>query len=195
MDKSTMENPYQPCPSTTASSIYSSTYDQMDAEFNCPRVVSTLGISTYVLGIGFGPMFLGPLSEFFGRRPIYLIAWTLYVLWIIPQALAHNIVTMIVARLFDGLAGSAFLAVSGGTVGDLFSRDELQAPMLFYSLVQFLGPALGPVLGGFINYHANWRWTYYVLLSWAFIQLVLIVFLVPETYRECSFTPRPWLGC
>ncbi|KAM6524517.1 hypothetical protein FALCPG4_010127 [Fusarium falciforme] len=168
---------------TTASSIYSSTYAQMDAEFNCSRIVSTLGISTYVLGIGFGPMFLGPLSEFFGRRLIYLIAWTLYVLWIIPQAVAHNIATMVVARLFDGLAGSAFLAVSGGTVSDLFNRDELQAPMLFHSLVQFLGPALGPVLGGFINSHANWRWTYYVLLIWAFIQLVLVVFLVPETYH------------
>ncbi|KAM6515581.1 hypothetical protein FSOLCH5_009806 [Fusarium solani] len=168
---------------TTASSIYSSTYAQMDAEFNCSRIVSTLGISTYVLGIGFGPMFLGPLSEFFGRRLIYLIAWTLYVLWIIPQAVAHNIATMVVARLFDGLAGSAFLAVSGGTVSDLFNRDELQAPMLFYSLVQFLGPALGPVLGGFINSHVNWRWTYYVLLIWAFIQLVLVVFLVPETYH------------
>jgi MFS family permease len=52
----------------------------MDAEFHWSRLVSTLGISTYVLGIGVGPMFLGPLSEFFGRRPIYLVAWTLYVL-------------------------------------------------------------------------------------------------------------------
>ncbi len=167
----------------------------MDVEFNCSRIVSTLGISTYVLGIGFGPMFLGPLSEFFGRRPIYLIAWTLYVLWIIPQAVAHNIATMIVARLLDGLAGSAFLAVSGGTVSDLFSRDELQAPMLFYSLAQFLGPALGPVLGGFMNSHVNWQWTYYVLLIWASIQLVLIVFFVPETYRECSFIPQLLLDC
>jgi MFS family permease len=96
---------------------------------------------------------------------------------------------MIVARLFDGLAGSAFLAVSGGTVGDLFGRDELQAPMLLYSLTQFLGPAIGPVLGGFINSSVSWRWTYYVLLIWAGVQLVLIVAFVPETYRECVFHP------
>ncbi len=166
----------------------------MDGEFNCSRIVLTLGISTYVLGIGFGPMFLGPLSEFFGRRPIYVIAWPLYVLCIIPQAVAHNITTMIVARLFDGLAGSAFLAVSGGTVGDLFNRDELQAPMLLYSLVQFFGPAVGPVLGGFINSHVDWRWTYYVLLVWAFIQLVLIVVLVPETYREGPSIPSVAAG-
>lgn len=167
----------------------------MDAEFNCSRTVSTLGISTYVLGIGFGPMFLAPLSEAFGRRPIYLFAWILYVLWIIPQAVAHNIATMIVARLFDGLAGSAVLAVSGGTVSDLFSRDELQAPMLFYSLVQFLGPALGPVLGGFINSYVNWRWTYYFLLICAFVQLMLVVFFVPETYRECLSILHSRLDC
>jgi MFS family permease len=57
--------------------------------------------------------------------------------------------------------------------------------MLLYSLVPFVGPALGPVLGGFINFSVNWRWTYYVLLIWTFAQLVLIVFFVPETYREC----------
>jgi multidrug resistance protein len=130
-------------------------------------------------------MFLGPLSEFFGRRPIYLISWTLYFIWIIPQAVTRNIATMIVARFFDGIAGSAFLAVSGSTISDLFTREELQAPMLLYSLAPFVGPALGPVLGGFINFSVNWRWTYYVLLIWTFAQLVLIVFFVPETYCEC----------
>ncbi len=167
----------------------------MDAEFNCSRIVSTLGLSTFVLGISLGPMFLGPLSEFFGRRPIYLISWTLYFIWIIPQAVARNIATMIVARFFDGLAGSAFLAVSGGTISDLFTREELQAPMLLYSLAPFVGPALGPVLGGFINFSVNWRWTYYVLLIWTFAQLVLIVFFVPETYRECLLIRQLWRAC
>ncbi|KAH6678831.1 major facilitator superfamily transporter [Plectosphaerella plurivora] len=168
---------------TAASSIYTSTYAQMDAEFHSSRIVSTLGLSTFVLGISLGPMFLGPLSEFFGRRPIYLVSWSAYLIWIIPQAVARNIATMIVARFFDGLAGSAFLAVSGGTVSDLFTRQDLQGPMLLYSLAPFIGPAVGPAVGGFINYNANWRWTYYVLLIWTFIQMLMIVFFVPETYH------------
>ncbi|KAK6223638.1 major facilitator superfamily transporter [Colletotrichum tabaci] len=168
---------------TAASSIYTSTYAQMDAEFGNSRIVGTLGLSVFVLGISLGPMFLSPLSEFYGRRPIYIVSWSMYVVWIIPSAVAKNIATMIVARFLDGLSGSAFLAVSGGTVSDLFARHELQAPMLMYSLAPFIGPCIGPLIGGFVNYNANWRWTYYVMIIWAFALLVAIGVFVPETYH------------
>ncbi|UKZ76624.1 hypothetical protein TrVFT333_004331 [Trichoderma virens FT-333] len=168
---------------TCASSIYTSTYVQMEAEFHNVREVSDLGLSTFVLGIAVGPMLLSPLSEFYGRRPIYLVSWSMYLIWLIPSAVAKNIATMIVARFFDGLAGSTFLTVSGGTVGDLFGRHELQLPMAVFSIAPFVGPALGPLLGGFINYFTHWRWTYYVLLIWAGVMWVAIVLLVPETYH------------
>uniref|UniRef100_A0A8H7NQ59 Major facilitator superfamily (MFS) profile domain-containing protein n=1 Tax=Bionectria ochroleuca TaxID=29856 RepID=A0A8H7NQ59_BIOOC len=169
---------------TSASSIYGSTYAQMEAEFGNSRIVSTLGLSMFVLGISLGPMLLSPLSEFYGRRPIYLVSWTMYIIWLIPQAVAKNIPTVIVGRFFDGLSGSAFLAVSAGTVGDLFNRDGLQGPMLMFSLAPFVGPAIGPVMGGFINYFTDWRWTYYVLLIWAFVIWLCIIFLVPETHHS-----------
>ncbi|RFU74475.1 major facilitator superfamily transporter [Trichoderma arundinaceum] len=168
---------------TCASSIYTSTYTQMEAEFHNSHEVSILGLSTFVLGIAVGPMMLSPLSEFYGRRPIYLVSWTMYVIWLIPSAVAKNIATMLVARFFDGLAGSAFLTVSGGTVGDLFARNELQMPMAVFSIAPFIGPSLGPILGGFINYYAHWRWTYYVLLIWAGVMWFAIVLIVPETYH------------
>lgn len=44
-------------------------------------------------------------------------------------------------------------------------------------------PELGPLVGGFINQHTSWRWTFYVMLIWAGAQLAAIVFLVPETYH------------
>ncbi|KAH6995307.1 major facilitator superfamily domain-containing protein [Ilyonectria destructans] len=168
---------------TCASSIYTSTYSGMQKDFHNSRIVSVLGLSTFVLGVSFGPMFLSPLSEFYGRRPIYLVTWTMYVVLLIPQAVAKNIATIIIFRFFGGFAGSAFLAVSGGTVGDLFSKNELQAPMALFSVAPFMGPSLGPLLGGFINYNVGWRWTYYVLIIWSFVVWMAIIFLVPETYH------------
>ena len=47
---------------------------------------------------------------------------------------------MLVARFFDGVAGSAFLSVAGGTVGDMFARHELQAPMMIFTGMSKLGP-------------------------------------------------------
>ena len=52
---------------------------------------------------------------------------------------------MVVARFFNGVAGSGFLSVAGGTVGDLFDRSELAAPMMLYTASPFLGPEIGPL--------------------------------------------------
>lgn len=137
----------------------------------------------FILGLGIGPMLLGPLSEFYGRRPIYLASFTFFLIWIIPSAVANNIQTMIIARFLDGLSGSAFLSVAGGTVGDLFNRQQLQLPMLIYTASPFVGPSIGPLVGGFINQYASWRWTFYVLIIWSAANLAMIFFLVPETYH------------
>ncbi|KAL2207774.1 MFS general substrate transporter [Sarocladium strictum] len=168
---------------TAASSAYTSTYISMESDFNNSRIVSVLGLSTYVMGIAVGPMFLSPLSEFYGRRPIYLVSFLLFVIWMIPQAVAHNIATVIVTRFFPGAAGSAFLAVAGGTVGDLFAREQLQAPMSIFTMAPFLAPAIGPMLGGFISYNVSWRWVHYVMIIWGGALYVCLVFLVPETYH------------
>jgi multidrug resistance protein len=135
------------------------------------------------MGLGTGPMALSPLSEFYGRRPIYLASFTLFIIWLIPSAVANNMATMLIARFFDGLSGSAFLSVAGGTVGDLFDRESLQGPMMIYTAAPFVGPSLGPLVGGYINENVSWRWTYYVLLIWSGANLLAIVLFVPETYH------------
>ena len=112
----------------------------MDAEFGNSRIVATLGLALYVFGLGLSPMFLGPLSEFYGRRPIYILAYIFFTIWLIPCAAAQNIQTMLVARFLDGFSGSAFLSVAGGSVGDMFTRDQLQAPMMVYTASPFIGP-------------------------------------------------------
>ncbi|KAI9757805.1 MAG: hypothetical protein M1815_006108 [Lichina confinis] len=199
---------------TCTSSIYTATYGQMTREFGCSRLVATLGLSLFVMGLGIGPMLLAPLSEFYGRRPIYLVSFVLFVVFLVPSAVARNIETMLVTRFFDGLAGSAFLSVAGGSVGDMFTKAELLGPMMLYTASQLIGPEGGPLLGGFINQFTNClsqhadahahtlahngltargnsrRWTFYVLLIWAGFQLVAIAALVPETYEPVLLRRR-----
>ncbi|KAL2818512.1 major facilitator superfamily domain-containing protein [Aspergillus cavernicola] len=166
---------------TCASSIYTTTYEQMNAEFGTTTLISTVGLSSFVFGIGLGPLLTGPLSEHYGRRPIYLVSWALFIIWTIPSAVAQNIETLILARFFQGFVGGTFLSVAGGTVGDIFAKDEIQKPMALVSSAPFIGPSSGPVLGGFINYHAHWRWTYYILIIWSAVLLLAIVLFAPET--------------
>lgn len=167
---------------TTNSTIYTFTYDQIEPEFGISREVATLGLSIFVIGLGLGPLFLGPLSEFYGRRIIYLLAYAWIFIFIIPCAVAQNIQTILVTRFLDGLGASAFLSVAGGTIKDIFTKEKLSAPMMLYSGSPFIGPALGPILGGFINQYTSWRWTFWVLLIWTGCQLAVIALTIPETY-------------
>jgi MFS family permease len=79
-------------------------------------------------------MVLAPLSEFYGRRPIYLVSVGCFTLLLFGCALAPNIAVLLVFRFITGMAGSAFLSISGGTVGDMFTGRKLGAPMMLYTV-------------------------------------------------------------
>lgn len=164
------------------SSIYTSIYGQMIPEFRTNDEVATLGLSLFVLGLGTSPLFLGPLSEFYGRRPIYLVSFFFFFIWQIPCAFAKNIQTMLIVRFLAGFSGSAFLSVSGGSVSDLFSGTKLTFPMAIFSASPFLGPVVGPLLGDFINQYTHWRVTFYLQMVWTFVLWLALIVAVPETY-------------
>lgn len=135
-----------------------------------------------MLGLGIGPLFLGPLSEFYGRRPIYICAFVCFVAFTFGVAFCNGIAALVICRFFSGLAGSAYLSIAGGSVADMFAPAKIGLPMSVFSASPFLGPVLGPVVSGFINQNVDWRWTWRVFLIWSGLMLVAIIILVPETF-------------
>ncbi|KAG7539600.1 hypothetical protein FFLO_03476 [Filobasidium floriforme] len=168
---------------TCTSSMASSTYAGIEREFGISQEVAILSVSLFVLGLGSGPLLLGPVSEFVGRRKVYLASYLVFLLFNIPVALANNIAVHLIFRFITGFAGSAFLSISGGTVSDMFINSEVGPPMAFIAFCPFSGPVLGPLIAGFINQNTYWRWTYYLVLIWAGVELLLVWFFVPESYR------------
>lgn len=72
-----------------------------------------LVLSAFVLAYAFAPMFLGPLSEIYGRIRVLQAANVWFLLWTIVCGFVKTEQEMIVARLFSGIGGSAIFAVSG----------------------------------------------------------------------------------
>ncbi|KAF8147884.1 major facilitator superfamily domain-containing protein [Crassisporium funariophilum] len=167
---------------TCASSMASFTEAGVAREFHVSMEVTILSISMFIMGLGLGPLVIGPLSEIYGRNVVYRVSYTLFFAFTWPVAFAHDIVVHLIFRFITGFCGSAFLSVAGGSVSDLFSDSTVANPMALYTLSPFIGPVLGPLISGFINQNLNWRWTYYVLLIWTFAELVALFLLVPETY-------------
>ncbi|KAI1661179.1 MFS general substrate transporter [Daldinia decipiens] len=159
-------------------------------EFGVSDEVALLSITLFVVGFGVGPMIFAPLSEIYGRRIIYGTTLLVAVVFIIPGAVAKNIATLLVARAIDGIAFSAPMTLVGGTLADLWRSEERGIPMAAFSAAPFIGPAIGPLVGGFLSDAAGWRWLYWIHLILAFIVWILITFTVPETYAPTILAKR-----
>lgn len=137
-----------------------------------------------------GPMVFAPLSEVLGRRIIYATTLLVAVVFIIPCALAPNIQTLLVCRAIDGIAFSAPMTLVGGTLADMWRTEERGVPMAAFSAAPFIGPAIGPLVGGFLSDALGWRWLYWIQLILATVAWVLIAFTVPETYAPTILARR-----
>lgn len=153
----------------------------MQETFGVSSEVTTLCLSMYVLGYAVGPVLLAPLSEYFGRQPVYAVSWFLLFLFQLPIALAPNIGTVIVCRFIAGCAGGAPLTNTGGSISDLWVRNESGGPMAVYGLSSTFGPPMALVISGYIALNPGWRYIFWVLMAISGGWWLLLIFTVPET--------------
>ncbi|KAH8681207.1 multidrug resistant protein [Xylariales sp. PMI_506] len=172
-----------------ASAVITADLTSPAEEFGVSEEVQLLTISLFVIGFGVGPLVFAPLSEVYGRRVIYGSTLLIAVVFIIPCAVAKNIGTLLVCRAIDGIAFSAPMTLVGGTLADLWKNEERGVPMAAFSAAPFIGPAIGPLVGGYLSV-AGWRWLYWIQLILAGIVWILITFTVPETYAPTILARR-----
>ncbi|KAK8066408.1 hypothetical protein PG997_013155 [Apiospora hydei] len=173
-----------------ASSVVTADIVGVADEFHVSEEVALLSITLFVVGFGVGPMAFAPLSEIYGRRILYASTLLLAVVWIIPCAVAKGPAVLLVFRALDGIAFSAPMTLVGGTLADLWHAEERGIPMAAFSAAPFIGPAIGPLVGGYLSDAAGWRWLYWIQLILSFVVWVLITFTVPETYAPTILKKR-----
>ncbi|KAJ5261256.1 MFS multidrug transporter [Penicillium angulare] len=144
--------------------------------------VLQLTMSIFILAYAVGPLFLGPLSEVYGRTIVLQLSNLFFLAFNIGCGFAQNTTQMIVFRFFAGLGGSAPLAIGGGVLSDTFLPEQRGKGLAVYSLAPLLGPALGPIAGGFIAENVTWRWVFWsVSILDGVVQIAGLYFL-RETY-------------
>ncbi|KAE8320262.1 major facilitator superfamily domain-containing protein [Aspergillus transmontanensis] len=141
-------------------------------------VVYNLGISLYTLGFAIAPMVLAPFSEINGRRPIFVSSGLVFTVCLIGSGATESFAGMLVARFFLGVGGSTFSTMVGGVISDIYHAEHRNVPMSCFSGAVLFGTGLGPLIPGFIDYRANWRWIHYSqAIASAVLMLVLFAFL------------------
>ena len=153
------------------------------AEFGSDSLeLASFIVSVYVLGYAAGPLLLAPLSEIYGRVPIYHAGNLGFVAFTIGCALAPSLPALIVFRFLCGTFGSAPLTNGGGTIADMVEQTKRGGAMSAFTIGPLLGPIIGPIAGGFLAGAKGWRWTFWLLVIVGGTLGVSMLFLMQESF-------------
>lgn len=172
------------------SSAYSGSINEIIAEFKISEEIALLGISIFVVGFAVGPLIWAPFSEIYGRRYILIASAIGLTGFAAGSGGSQNIWTLIVLRFFAGALGSAPFAVAGGVIADSFPTISRGLASGLFCAAPFLGPTVGPLVGGFLSESAGWRWVEYMVAIFSGVLGGAVILLLPETYAPVLLQKR-----
>ena len=143
---------------------------------------SILLVSIWEIGEGLGPFYIAPLSEIYGRLPIYYSTNILFIVFAVASALSTSLGMLVAFRLLNGLVCSS-LTLGPAIVGDMFKQEQRGSAMALLYIGPLVGPVTAPIIGGFLAKAKGWRWTFW-LIAIAVAAVQIPTFLcMRETYR------------
>lgn len=141
-------------------------------------------------------MFIGDFADKTGRRPAYLICFSIYIVANIGLALQNHYVALFLLRCLQSAGSSTTIALSSGVVADISTSHQRGSYMGFVTAGSLLGPSLGPVAGGLLAQYLGWRAIFWFLVIFASAFLIFFTLFFPETARGVvgngSLPPQSW---
>ncbi|KAI0859697.1 cycloheximide resistance protein [Xylaria cubensis] len=169
--------------SPLASSIFAPGVPLVLEEFHSTSPeIATFVVSVYLLGFAFGPLLVAPLSEIYGRVPVYHVCNVGFVAFSVACALAPSLDSLIAFRFLAGVFGVAPITNGGGTIADMVEQKHRGSVLAIYSVGPLLGPIIGPIGGGFLSNAKGWRWNFWLLAIISGFITIVMLFAMEESY-------------
>jgi multidrug resistance protein len=153
-------------------------------DFNSANAyLSAFVLSIYVLGYAFGPLLISPLSEQYGRLPLYHACNVLFTVCTAACGRANNLGTLAILRFLAGVGGSSVFALVPSSLADMVVKEKRGGAMALIGLAYNLGPAISPTAGSYLNDAKGWRWVFYLTGILGAVGTVLGMLCMCETYE------------
>jgi EmrB/QacA subfamily drug resistance transporter len=147
-----------------------------------PRVVASLGgltiyswvFSGFLLTSTVTMPLWGRLSDLFGRRRVFLLGLTIFLVGSALSGLAQNMTELIGFRMLQGLGAGSLMTIGMTIIGELFTLERRAKMQGYISGVWGVASLCGPLIGGLLTDHASWRWVFYINLPFGAVAMALI---------------------
>ena len=117
----------------------------------------------------------GKLSDLYGRKPLFLIGLTLFVVGSIFAGMSTSMEMLIACRAIQGLGGGILIPVATAAVADLYSPKDRARMQGILGAVFGIGSGIGPLIGGYITEYISWHWIFYINIPMALIAYALTI--------------------
>ncbi len=125
--------------------------------------VHTVSLTTglYMMGMGIGSVIFSPTAILWGKRPVYLFGALMYIVTSIWCASSPNFASLVVARIFQGIAVSPVECLPSATIAEIFFLHERAFRIGIYTLLLLGGKNLIPLISAAIIQQLGWRWVFW----------------------------------
>jgi DHA1 family bicyclomycin/chloramphenicol resistance-like MFS transporter len=134
-----------------------------------------LMMSLFMLGFAVAPLFYGPASDRYGRKPVVLFACTLFIIAGIGCALARSLPTLLMWRVVQGAGAGASMTIALAIIRDLFEGQAARTKLSYVAIATMIVPMIAPTAGAALLALGGWRVIHAVLAGVGFLLLLAIL--------------------
>lgn len=150
---------------------------EMAEYFRTSPALVSMSLTTGMIGLAAGQVFIGPLTDKYGRRGILLGSMLLFALASALCILSPNILIFNVGRFFQGIGGAGGIVISKSMATDMHSGRELVSLMGILAAVNGIAPVFAPLIGGVMSGVTDWKGIFGLLLALGLVLLVCCALL------------------
>ncbi|KAI1615380.1 major facilitator superfamily domain-containing protein [Exophiala viscosa] len=164
----------------TAASIQSA-FENIAADLGCSLQRASYLTSLQIAILGGAPLFWKPLSDRYGRRPVFIVSLICSMVANIGCSESHSYGSMAASRAIVAFFISPAAAIGSAVVAETFFKQSRARYMGIWTVMVTIGVPISPFIFGFLAYRVDYRWIYRVLAITNAVQLIVYLFLGPET--------------
>ncbi|KAG2411999.1 hypothetical protein HFD88_009555 [Aspergillus terreus] len=172
---------FHACMGTFAAAGIIPAYETISEKFGVSIQRASYLTSLQIAILGGAPLFWKPLSNRFGRRPIFLLSLFCSMVCNIGCAKSPDYASTAACRALQAFFISPASAIGSAVVMETYFKKDRARYMGVWTLLVTLGIPSGPFIFGFVVYRAGYEWIYWVLTIVNGVQFILYLFLGPET--------------
>jgi DHA2 family multidrug resistance protein len=136
----------------------------------------------------------GFLTARFGRRNYYIGSIIIFTFCSFMCGQAANIWMLVLFRFLQGIGGGALISVSQAVIFENFPKEKHGTAAALFGIGVFMGPTIGPTLGGYITEYYSWPWIFYINVPLGIAAAISCYFLLTEPAEKPTLRKVDWIG-